>query len=203
MNYQLIDIAALDEPGLALWQRLFDEARQRTLATPKVGRMQLRAVPGECRYAVAVQDGSNLWLTLWIRRSRKGEFFVMLPRGDSDWDPHTSYHLDGHLHMKGHGQKFLAQKRQSLTSPFRGTQSLGTYYGHGPRGVGAVCDPTVFSGVCKVPADVLGPAHGGVCVDLVEPGCEPDAPLWKTIVVRETFRDFVPHIVITVGNDAQ
>ena len=201
MKYQAIDIAQLDEAGLAIWRRIFDEAQQRSLATPKVGLMQLRAVSGEYRYAVAVEDGSNLWLTLWVRRSRKGEFFVMLPRGDSDWDPHTSYHLEGDLHMKGHGQKFLAQKRQPLTSPFRGTQSLGTYYGHGPKGVGAVCDPTVFSGVLKVPAGSLGLTQGGVSVDLVEPGCETPTPPWKTIVVREAFCDFVPHVVITVGND--
>jgi len=57
--------------------------------------MKLRQVPGEHRYAVAVNNGGNLWLTLWVRRSKKGEFFVMVPRGDKDWNPHTSYHLDG------------------------------------------------------------------------------------------------------------
>ena len=35
--------------------------------------MKLRAVPGEHRYAVAVREGSDLWLTLWVRRSREGE----------------------------------------------------------------------------------------------------------------------------------
>src|SRR5260370_35510785 len=43
---------------------------------------------------------SDLWVTLWVRRSPKGEFFVMMPRSDQDWTPHASYHLDGTVHMK-------------------------------------------------------------------------------------------------------
>lgn len=199
MKYQAVDIAELDAAGLAMWRRLFDEARQRVVATPKVGLMLLRDVPGEYRYAVAIEDGSTLWLTLWVRRSRKGEFFVMLPRGDANWDPHASYHLDGNLHMKGHGHKFLAQKRQPLAGPFRGAQSLGTYYGHGPKGVGAVCDPAAFSGIVRVPAGFLGLTQGGVQIDVVEPGFEPPTPPWKENVVRHVFRDIAPHVVITVG----
>jgi len=61
-----------------------------SLASPKVGLMKLTLVKDEYRYAVAVREGSNLRLTLWTRRSRKGEIFVMLPRGDRHWDPHTS-----------------------------------------------------------------------------------------------------------------
>src|SRR5262245_66669028 len=105
--------------------------------------MKLQPVPGEHRYAVAVQAGSDLWLTVWVRRSRKGEFFIILPRGDRDWDPHTSYHLDGTLHMKSHGRKVLrAQKLQALTGEFRGSEHLGVYSGHGPKRVGVICDPT-------------------------------------------------------------
>ena len=97
-----------------MWRRLFEEARQRSATSHKVGVMKLQPVPGEHRYAVAVQEGADLWLTLWVRRSRKGEFFIMLPRGDRDWDPHTSYHLDGTLHMKSHDHKVLTlQRRQT------------------------------------------------------------------------------------------
>jgi hypothetical protein len=42
--------------------------------------MKLRPVPGEHRYAVTVEEGSDLWLTLWVRRSPNGKFFVMPPR---------------------------------------------------------------------------------------------------------------------------
>lgn len=142
--YQAVD-AATPPNELAMWRGLFDEAREGSLASPKVGLMKLRAVPGEHRYAVAVREGSNLWLTDWVRRSRKGEFFVMVPRADRDWDPHTSYHLNGTLHMKSYDYKLGSpQKRQPLTGAFRGTEHLGMFMGHGPKSVGAVCDTTAF-----------------------------------------------------------
>jgi hypothetical protein len=180
-----------------MWRGIFDEVRKRSLAIPKVGLMKLQPVPGEHRYAVAVREGSDLWLTLWVRRSRKGEFFVMMPRGDRDWDPHTSYHLDGTLHIKSFDHKFISQKRQPLTGVFKGTEHLGGYGGHGPKGVGAICDPSAFSGVVELAPGVLGPRDGDVVVDLVGPGCEPIP--WLHIVRREVFRDTLPWIVIRIA----
>jgi len=46
----------------------------------------------EHRYAVAIRNSANLWLTLWVTRSPKGEFFVFVPRADRKWTPHASYH---------------------------------------------------------------------------------------------------------------
>jgi hypothetical protein len=200
LKYQAIDAATATPDELAMWRGFFDEVTASSLATPKVGLMKLRPVPGEHRYAVAVREGSNLWLTLWVRRSRKGEFFVMVPRGDRDWDPHTSYHLDGTLHAKSFDHKFSpAQKRQPLTGAFRGTEHLGAYGGHGPKGVGAICDPTAFSGVVEVTPGVLGPRNGTVVVDLVEPGSAP-IPFVGSIAQQEIFRDILPWIVITIGS---
>lgn len=196
LKYQAVSPTTAEE--LATWRGFFDEARQRSAASPKVGLMKLQPIPGEHRYAVAVRDGDGLWLTLWVRRSRRGAFFVMVPRGDRDWDVHTSYHLDGTLHMKSHGRTVLtAQKRQPLTGTFRGTEHLGASYGHGPKSVGAICDPAAFSGVLEVGPGVLGPRDGGVTVDLVEPGHEPLSIPW-TIVERLTFCDIVPWVVLTV-----
>jgi hypothetical protein len=63
--------------------------------------------------------------------------------------------------------------------------------GHGPKSVGAICDPAVFNGIVEVPVGVLGPRHGSVVVDLVEPGGEP--LMWPgTIVMKQEFRDCVP-----------
>ena len=103
--------------------------------------MKLRPVPGEHRYAVAVEEGSDLWLTLWVKRSPDGEFFVMLPRKPfiilplllKKWNPHTSYHLDGTLHMKSHDSKMVAKQCQPLTGPFVGTEDLGYHAGHEPE----------------------------------------------------------------------
>jgi hypothetical protein len=100
--------------------------------------------------------------SLWVRRSPKGEFFVMVPRADRGWDPHTSYntsyHLDGTFHMKSFGRKFdpHQKKRQALIGEFRGTEHLGAYAGHGPKSVGAICDPAAFTGIVEVAPGVLG-----------------------------------------------
>ena len=123
----------------------------------------------------------------------------MTPRGDRAWDPHESYHVDGTYHAKSYGQKFGApQKRQPLNAAFRGTENLGGHVGHGPKTVGAICDPACFSDVLEIPSGILGPRDGEVVVDLVEPGKEPlDWPHKET--ARRIFKDTVPWIVIRVG----
>ncbi|HZL89218.1 MAG TPA: hypothetical protein VFB96_12635 [Pirellulaceae bacterium] len=201
LRYQAVDAALTTPEELGSLRHCFEEAKQRSSATPKVGLMKLRPVPGEYRYAVAFRDGCDLWLTLWVRRSRKGEFFIMVPRGDKGWDPHTSYHLDGTLHMKSHNRKALTpQKRQPLTGAFRGSEDLGIYAGHAPKSVGAICDLAAFCGVVEVPPGVLGPRNGVVTVGLVEPGHELTGLWGYKIVTREVFRDVVPWVVITVGS---
>lgn len=147
MTFQAIDPTALSAEQLETWRELFEESRTRAEAAPKVGLMKLSVLQsGESRYAVAIKDGGDLWLTLWVRRSRKGEFFVMVPRGCKDWDPHTSYHLDGTLHVKSFGEKFGRRKKQPLGGVFQGVENLGGYAGHGS---GAVCDRSSFTGLLK------------------------------------------------------
>jgi hypothetical protein len=216
LRYQAIDPAKTSPEELQNWRDVFDQAKRRMAASPKVGRMKLKSAPREYRYAVAVRDGSELWLALWVRRSAKGEFFLMVPRGEvfaiversgpgrkprkREWNPHTSYHLDGTLHMKSYDETVLPpMKCQPLTGKFKGTVSLGAFGGYGPKGVGAICDPKDFSGIVEVPSGVLGPRHGTISVDLVEPECEPTniGPDFK-IVHRQDFRDFLPWVVVTV-----
>ena len=193
---QGIDPAQQSPEALAEWREVFDELKPGV----KVGLMKLGPVPaGEHRYAVAVREGSDLFLVLWVRRSRRGDVYVMTPRGDRAWDPHESYHVDGTYHAKSYGQKFGApQKRQPLNAAFRGTENLGGHVGHGPKTVGAICDPACFSDVLEIPSGILGPRDGEVVVDLVEPGKEPlDWPHKET--ARRIFKDTVPWIVIRVG----
>jgi hypothetical protein len=201
LEYQAVDAAALTQEQLTVWRDIYDLGRERAGSQGKIGRMKLPPLSaGEFRYAVALRDGADLWLTLWVRRSRRNEFFVMIPRGTEAWDPHTSYHLDGTLHAKSYGQKFPStMKRQPLSGPFRGVVHLGSYAGHAPKTEGAICDAAAFSGIVEVPSGVLGPRHGAVTIDLVEPGHPPDDQLWAQVHKRETFRDAVPWVVITVG----
>jgi hypothetical protein len=202
LRYQAVDLTTATADEREFWRTAFDKARERASATPKVGLMKLRIVPGEYRYAVAVREGADLRLTLWVRRSPKGEFFVMVPRGDHGWNPHASYHLDGTFHSKTFNDKKMGppQKRQPLTSTFPGTEPLGAYGGHAPKSVGAICDPAAFSGVVEVPPGVVGPRHGMVVVDLIEPGCEPMSWPFVHVVRQEIFRDFLPWIVIRIGS---
>lgn len=200
-KYQGFDPSTATPEDLQIWRGIFDVMRERSTATPKVGLMKLRTVPGEYRYAVAVRDGSDLWLVLWVRRSPKGEFFVLLPRGDREWDVHASYHLDGTLHMKSSGRKtFQPAKRQPLSDTFRGTESLGVYAGFGPKVVGAVCDSTAFDGVVEVGPGVLGPKDGFVNVDLAEPPYESVNNSWSKIIHQQIFSDCVPNVAISVGS---
>src|SRR6267378_2030157 len=108
LRYQAIDAAATTPEQLAMWRRLFEEARERSATAPKVGRMKFKPVHGLHRYAVAILEGSDLWLTLWVKRSPKGEFFIFYPGADV----HVSYHLDGTLHMKSHGHKVLPPQKR-------------------------------------------------------------------------------------------
>jgi hypothetical protein len=199
LRYQAVPLDS-SAAELEVWRAVFEEARRRRATAPKVGSMKLQPVPGEFRYAVAVRDGAALWLTLWVRRSRKGDVYVIVPRADRDWDPHTSYHRDGTLHAKSYGFKMLPPKqRQPLTGKFRGTENVCQYGGHGGRTTGAVCDPSLFTGVVEVPPGVLGPTHGAVAVDLVAPGHKPLDLLWKRTIVEQAFHEATPWLVIRVG----
>jgi hypothetical protein len=190
LKYQAIEPAMLTSDELAMWRGLFEDSRQRAESSPKVGLMKLQPVAGEQKYAVALEDGSDLWLTLWVRCSPKGEIFVMIPRGDRDWDPHTSYHLDGRLHGKSHGRKTLPpQKRQPLTSTFKGSEHLGVNAGHG-KSTGAVCDPKTFDGMVIVEPGVLGPKHGAVGIDLVEPAY---VATWERDIIPRFYPGDVHH----------
>jgi hypothetical protein len=100
LKYQRVNPTNPDE--LAEWRASFEE--EKASKSAKVGLMKLESrpmAPGEYRYGVAVRDeDANLWLTLWVRRSPKPDYFIMMPRGDRGWNPHTSYHVDGRLHSK-------------------------------------------------------------------------------------------------------
>ena len=103
--------------------------------------------------------------------------------------------------MKSFGRKVLPPlKCQPLTGPFRGTVDLGTYAGHGPKGVGAICDPTVFSGVVKVAPRRFGAMPRRSQVDLVEPGHEPMECPEIQFVTRKDFCDILPRVVIRIGS---
>jgi len=133
---------------------------------------------------------------LWVRRSWKKEFFVFYPRPNGS-NSHVSYHVDGTYHHKSHGRTLQRKQLQRLDQPFKGTVNLGGFAGHGPKTVGAVCDPSLFAGVVELFPGVLGPRDGTVLVDLVEPGSDPIT--WPDQMVHQkVYKDAKPWILIRV-----
>ena len=115
LTYQAIDTSMMATEELATWRCCFEETRKQRAASSKVGLMNLKTVPGENKYAVAVREGTGLFLVLWVRRNQKGEYFVLKPMSDRQLDLHSRYHRDGTLHHKIVKQKVLpAQKSQSF-----------------------------------------------------------------------------------------
>ncbi len=198
LRYQAVGMATLTPSEIKMWRGYFNDRKERSLSSGKVGLMKLKPIPGEYRYAVAVREGSDLWLVLWVRKSRKGEIFAMIPRNDRDWDAHTSYHLNGTMHSKSFGKTFHPQRRQPLTGTFRGTEQFPGIGGFEPKSVGAICDPTAFIGIVEVAAGVLGPVDGTVVVELVEPNCEPTPFSSAPLVRQEVFQESIPWIVVRV-----
>lgn len=78
LRYQPIDAATTAPKELEKWRQLFEETKRRTAAFQKVGLMKLN-VPGEHRYAVAIDGGPDLWLTLWVRCSHRASFSSCCP----------------------------------------------------------------------------------------------------------------------------
>ncbi len=190
LRLQSIDPLTTAPDVLAQFRQFFDEAMI-ARAAPKRGTMKFKAVPGESRYAVAVREGDDLWLTAWVTRAPKGDVYVLIPRNDGDWNPHTSYHRDGTFHSKSFNHKMSSSQRQPLTAAFKGCEHLGMNAGHGPKSVGAICDPAMFTDVIEVPPGTLGPRDGYVAVDLVEAGCDP-LELYNPVILTRVFSELGP-----------
>jgi len=194
LKYQGFDLVAMNDEQRVAIRDMFDEAAKRRAGARRMGRMKFEA--GEHRFAVAIRDGENLWLTLWIRCSSQGDVYIFQPRGDGAWNPHTSLHRNGRLHVKSHDRKVLPPKKVQPPATMVGAQTLGAFGGHVPKTVGAVCDPRDFAGVLEVPAGILGPRNGQVVVDLLS-GPDVEPLTWPgNEACRHLFTEVVPHILI-------
>lgn len=199
LKYQQFgDLEGLPEDGAAILRGMYERDRNTAMAQDVHAVVKRPCRAGEFRYAIAIEDGTSLWLTLWIRRSPKGEYFVLYP-GRGFMDPHASYHKDGRYHQKIAGHKSV-QQRQALNQ-FRGAEHLGSFGGHGPGA--AICDPYAFTAVLKIPMGILESTRGCVLVDLVEPGCLPAAHHRNVpglrIVNEATYRDCSPWVVAAIA----
>jgi hypothetical protein len=164
---QQLDPCSLSEEIKAPLREEYERAQVRAESL-RATTLNPRTTGGH-RYAVAIEDGADLRLTLWIKRSLKAECVILQPR-DGKWNAHCTYHYDGRYHNKSFGMKFPDRQRQRIDG-FKGIEHLGIFCGHGtavPK-----CDPSHFDAVMIVPPSIL--ERGGVLVDLVEPGVAPSA----------------------------
>jgi hypothetical protein len=83
LKYQAFDLSALSDEEAAAVRKLFDEAVSGRMTARKAGRMNLKR-PGESTYAIAIRDGADPSLALWIRRSAKSEYFIFHPTADGN-----------------------------------------------------------------------------------------------------------------------
>jgi hypothetical protein len=204
LKYQKLDsvVDQIPADALAGMRSRFEDTKARMDAfRPQV--FKPGTTGGYC-YAVAIEDGARLRLTFWIRRSMRGECFIMYPR-DKEWDPHASYHRDGKYHQKSYGTKTSVRHHQRLDG-FKGVEHLGMFAGHGISGA-PICDPAQFTSVQTVSAGILEPLHGCVLLDLVEPGVRPHAHHREVpglrIVCEATYRDVEPWVVIAIAAQTQ
>lgn len=184
---------------LSDWQEAYEETCEKLRQARAVGTMRLRKSAANLLYAVAVEDEAGLWLTLWVKRSRKPEYFVMIPRSNRKWDPHASWHFDGRFHHKTYDHRMASQKRQRPDASFKDSENMIlTPVTADAQTVGAVCDLSRFDGVLVVPASRLGAGQHLVSVDLVQPGHRAVPQFCNRLVEQRVFKESVPWVVVTL-----
>lgn len=199
MKYQAVDVASLGKDELEEWRSEYDTAceaqRRRNIWTPRI-----RANAKDLLYAVVVSDGSDLWLSLWVKRNAQSDYFVLFPRDEPGWNPHASYHRDGRFYQKSYNGKMMFQQRQVPGPGFKGTEQMltTTIDVESARAVKALCDCTQCNGVLEVPERILHPGDHTVSVDLTEVNGSPVIQPCSELVMQQRFSGAVPQIVITL-----
>jgi hypothetical protein len=202
LNHQGFVVEGTPEDLVIRWRAEFESGKERRVAARSAVFFNQPCPAGEYRYAVAIEDGADLRLALVVRRSRRGEYFVLMPR-DGDWNPHASYHLDGRFHHKSYNQVLMPEpKPRSRLDEFMGTQHLGSFMGFG-TGAAPICNPANFTSVLEVPPGILESMHGCVLIDLIDADTPPN-PIHRQnpgmrITHEETYRDGSPWVVIAVA----
>jgi len=204
LKHQGFAVEGTPEDLVNRWRAEFESGKARREAARSAVFFNQPCPAGEYRYAVAIEDGADLRLALVVRRSRRGEYFVLMPR-DGDWNPHASYHLSGRFHRKSFDQVLTPDanhRKRPRLDQFKGTEHLGSFMSFG-TGAAPICNPANFTTVLEVAPDILESMHGCVLIDLVKPGVAPNQIHRENrglrITHEETYRDCSPWVVIAVA----
>lgn len=179
----------------------------------------------DTRYAIAVQDGSDLRLFMWVKRDGRDVYAFWATKADTGrrsssiqrvsnkrkkWTPHATHHASGDRHIKGYGPgRILPRRGQAPTAQFVGSEQLITT----PISLDVVrrrnksCVVEEYDGVVRIPAaDVDATSSEGrtaIAVDLVAPGAPPLIHPLSAVLQRTVFTDALPHISVTLWDQTQ
>lgn len=157
-------------------------------------------------HAIAVRDvDSGLRLFLRISRAPSGIYVVFAAGqlrqgvGGKAYNPHSSWHRDGRVHVKSYNRPWNRQQRQPLDSFEDAEQFVATSLDQAAAGL-PTCEPGQFESVIEVPVKLLcgNPGHRLVHVDLVGPGAEPPPLGFSARLLRRWPLPGAPTIVISL-----
>jgi hypothetical protein len=161
-------------------------------------------------FAIAVRDGEDLWLFLWIKRSPKGDVYVFWPIDEEVRNPHASYHASGRRHYKSFKKAFLPRMLQKPTVVFSGTEQIVTtgIWLQVARVMAKPCRPENYDGgIFEIDASEISPVlqdcRTQVAIDLVSPDAPPLVSPPSAILRRVVFTDAVPHLSITLWDQTE
>lgn len=155
------------------------------------------------RFAVAVRDGTDLFLYLTICRGKAGDVYVNFPRDfEPDWKPHSSYHATGQHHQKSFDHKALLRHRQKPDTNFRGTENvvITGIASDEPRSFNSLCEEIKFQAVFEIPCGELSleKYRTFLSVDLAYPIGEPVITPGAKVLRQAVHQDAVPWIIVTL-----
>ena len=169
----------------------------------------------ERNYAVAVSDGSDLFLWIRLRRASGGDIYYIFPHGragreEKSWNPHGSLHRDGNLHHKAYACRMGKRGVQMPDASFQGSLHFiqRPTASSEPRGFGVVCDPSDFDEVMEISINALSEKRYGtsIYIDLTDAGgiLSINTTTGGKIVAQHFFRDALPWIIVSlVAHESQ
>jgi hypothetical protein len=154
-------------------------------------------------YAIAVRSDLELFLFLDICRTPQGDVYVNVPRDHNpSWKPHSSYHASGQHHYKSFGHTALIRQRQKPDKNLQGTENITTIGIASDEfcAIDTHCNPANFQQVFEIPiAELRSEKYCTmISIDIAEPGGQPIVTPGAKIILRATFQDAVPWVLVTL-----
>jgi hypothetical protein len=162
----------------------------------------------QAKYAVAVRDGSKLFLFRKIKRQATTDIYVSWPLKRFLFfdNPHATYHASGQLHLKTSPKcKVLPPEyRQKPDASLKGVEGIVMTPIHAKE-LKKTCIPSRYDNVFEIPiSDISAGLYVGdyqMQFALAEAGVPvpvTDMPGSPQLIRQYAFRDDVPWIVVTL-----